>query len=253
MDLCEEKKSYLLVTGASSGIGREIAIQLSEQYSIVLHGRDKERLQQTLSACNPNHKHLIWEYDLTNIDSLEETFTQFLFENNCVISTFVHSAGYMKMIPFKMVTAKQFRLSFDIHLIAAALITKVLIKKKVNGDELKSIVFISSINSKFGVKAFSPYAASKAAVDGLMRSLAIELAPAVRVNSVLPGSIRTAMTEHLYEDTTLIERMDATYPLGSGNVKDICGAVKFLLSEDARWITGQQLIVDGGRTINISG
>jgi NAD(P)-dependent dehydrogenase (short-subunit alcohol dehydrogenase family) len=248
-----EKKSYILVTGASSGIGREIAVQLSEKYSIVLNGRDKERLQQTLRACNSNRKHLIWEYDLTMIDTLEEAFTQFLLENDCVINGFVHSAGNMKMLPLKMATADGFRLAFDVQVIAAALITKVLIKKKVNAGELKSIAFISSISSKFGVKAFSAYSASKAALDGLMRSLALELAPAVRVNSVLPGGIRTAMTEHLYEDTALIERIDATYPLGSGTVNDICGAVKFLLSEDSRWITGLQLIVDGGRTINISG
>jgi len=247
-----EKKSYLLVTGASSGIGREIAIRLSESYSIVLHGRDKERLQQTMNACNPEREHLIWEYDLTEIDALEEAFTQFLSENNCAINGFVHSAGYLKMLPLKMAKADWFRLSFDIHVISAALLTKVLVKKKINDDELKSIVFISSINSKFGVKALSAYSASKAAVDGLMRSLALELAPAVRVNSVLPGGIRTAMTEYLYKDNELIERMDAAYPLGPGNVNDICGVVKFLLSEDARWITGQQLIVDGGRTINIT-
>jgi len=248
-----EKKSYLLVTGASSGIGWEIAIRLSEQYSIVVHGRDKERLLQTVKACNPKKEHLIWEYDLTAIDTLEETFTQFLSENNCVISGFVHSAGYFKMMPLKMAKADWFRLSFDVNVIAAALITKVLIKKKVNEGELKSIVFISSINSKFGVKAMSAYSASKAAVDGLMRSLALELAPAVRVNSVLPGGLRTAMTEHLYEDKELIERMFEAYPMGRGSVNDICGAVKFLLSDDARWITGQQLVVDGGRTINITG
>ena len=248
-----DKKSYLLVTGASSGIGREIAIQLSEQYSIVLHGRDKERLQQTLNACNPNREHLIWEYDLTMIDTLENTLEQFLLENNCVISNFVHSAGYFKMLPLKMATTDWYRLSFELHAIAPALLSKVLVKKKINGGELKSIVFISSISSKFGTKAMSAYSASKAALDGLMRSLALELAPNVRVNSVLPGGIRTAMTERTYEDTMLVERMDATYPLGPGNVRDICGAVKFLISEDARWVTGQQLIVDGGRTINITG
>ena len=86
-----------------------------------------------------------------------------------------------------------------------------------------------------------------------MRCLALELAPGVRVNSVLPGGIRTPMTEHLYKDTEMIERMNTTYPLGEGSVKDICGAVQFLLSDEARWITGQQLTVDGGRTINITG
>jgi len=247
-----EKKSYLLITGASSGIGREIAIRLSEQYSIVLHSRDKERLMQTMAACNPKREHLIWEYDLIGIDGLEEAFTQFLLENNCVISGFVHSAGYFKMMPLKMAKADWFRLSFDVNVISAALLTKVLVKKKINGNELKSIVLISSINSKFGATAMSAYSASKAAVDGLMRSLAVELAPAVRVNSVLPGGIRTAMTEYLYEDKGIIERMDATYPLGQGGANDICGAVHFLLSEDARWITGQQLVVDGGRTINIT-
>jgi len=238
-----EKKSYILITGASSGIGREIAIQLSEQYSIVIHGRDTERLQQTLKACNPKREHLIWEYDLTMIDALENNLEEFLLQNDCVISGFVHSAGYMKMRPLKMATAEWFRLSFDIHAIAPALISKVLLKKKVNSGELKSIIFISSISSKFGVKAFSAYAASKAAVDGLMRCLAVELAPAVRVNSVLPGGIRTAMTEQIAE---------AAYLLGPGKPSDVAGAVKFLLSEDSRWITGQQLIVDGGRTIDIS-
>ena len=248
-----EKKSYLLVTGASSGIGREIAVRLSEQYSIILHGRDKERLMQTMEACSPNREHLIWKYDLTDINALEEAFTQFLSENNCVINRFVHSAGYMKLAPLKIASVDWFQLSFNVNVTAAAILSKVLIKKKVNADELKSIVFISSIISKFGAKAHSAYSASKAAIDGLMRSLAVELAPAVRVNSVLPGGIRTAMTEHLYENAALIERTDATYPLGSGNVNDIYGAVKFLLSEDARWITGQQLVVDGGRTINITG
>ena len=86
-----------------------------------------------------------------------------------------------------------------------------------------------------------------------MRSLAVELAPHVRVNSVLPGGVRTRMTENMYQDEELISRMAATYPLGLGNVSDISQAVRFLLSDEARWITGQQLTVDGGRTINVTG
>ena len=97
------------------------------------------------------------------------------------------------------------------------------------------------------------YSATKAGLDGLMRSLAMELAPDVRINSVLPGGVRTRMTEHMYENEELINRMAATYPLGLGTTTDIYKAVRFLLSDNARWITGQQLTVDGGRTVNVTG
>jgi NAD(P)-dependent dehydrogenase (short-subunit alcohol dehydrogenase family) len=153
----------------------------------------------------------------------------------------------------KMLSVEVLLSSFNVNVISAAMISKILMKRKVNQDTLKSIVFISSNISNFGAKAFSAYASSKAAIDGLMRCLAVELAPAVRVNSVLPGGVRTAMTEYMYQDDELIKRMAATYPLGLGTVQDICAVVKFLLGNDAMWITGQQLTVDGGRTINITG
>jgi NAD(P)-dependent dehydrogenase (short-subunit alcohol dehydrogenase family) len=184
---------------------------------------------------------------------IEESLVDFIEENNSVISGFIHSAGYMKAVPIKMTNVELFKTTFNINTISAALLTKVLLKRRVNHSMLKSIVFISSNISNFGAKAFSTYAASKAAIDGLMRCLAIELAPDVRVNSVLPGGLRTGMTEHMYENAELIERMNATYPLGQGKTSDIYAAVNFLLSDEARWITGQQLVVDGGRTINISG
>lgn len=248
-----EQKTYILITGASSGIGREIAVQLSESYNIILNGRDQARLEETLKICNAKNRHLIWSFDLANVNSVEEMLTVFLSENNCSVMHFIHAAGYMKTIPLKVLFVDSFLSAFNVNVIAAAMITKVLTKKKINQDTLKSVVFISSNISNFGAKAFSSYAASKAAVDGLMRCLAVELAPAVRVNSVLPGGVRTAMTEHIYQNHELIQRMETTYPLGLGTTQDICAAVKFLISDDARWITGQQLTVDGGRTINISG
>lgn len=97
------------------------------------------------------------------------------------------------------------------------------------------------------------YGSSKAALDGLMRGLAVELAPKVRVNSVLPGAILTDMTADILNDEAVVRRMEGAYPLGLGNAEDISNTVKFLLSDDARWITGQQFYVDGGRTVNITG
>ena len=86
-----------------------------------------------------------------------------------------------------------------------------------------------------------------------MRCLAVELAPNVRVNSVLPGAIQTEMTGNIFENKEVLDRMAQMYPLGVGKPHDIFEMVEFLLSEKSRWITGQQFTVDGGRTINISG
>ena len=245
-------KEYLLVTGASSGMGEEIAISLSHDYNIVLCGRDLDRLNGVKHKCSEGN-HLILQYDLSNVESLEVDFASFLKKNCIQISYYVHCAGYMKMYPVRMLNKDVFADAFNVNIISAALITKLLVGKKSNGASLKSVVFISSNISNFGAKAFSVYSSSKAGLDGLMRSLAVELAPKVRVNSVLPGGVRTRMTEHMYQDEELIERIAATYPLGLGTVGDIRNAVAFLLSDKARWITGQQLTVDGGRTINITG
>jgi len=248
-----EKKQYILITGASSGIGQRIAIEMSKTHNLILNGRNEERLEQTHSMCDTSRQHLRWLIDLEDVRAVESSLEKLIIDNDCNISGFVHSAGYMKTIPLKMASVDLFQNSFNVNVISAALIAKVLTKKKVNSDSLRNIVIISSNISNFGAKAFSAYASSKAAVDGLMRCLAVELAPQVRVNSVLPGGVRTAMTEHMYQDAELIERMEKSYPLGLGQPEDIFKAVRFLLSEDSRWITGQQLVVDGGRTINITG
>ena len=109
----------------------------------------------------------------------------------------------------------------------------------MNDTALKSVVLISSNISNFGAKAFSVYGASKGAVDALMRSFAVELAPRVRVNSVLPGGVRTAMTEHMYQDQELIDRMAIAYPLGLGKVGDIYEAVKAISQQH-----GYDMVID---------
>jgi len=157
------------------------------------------------------------------------------------------------MIPLKMISIENIQTTFTTNIFSAALIIKVLINRKFNNASLKSSVLISSNISNFGAKAFSIYGASKAGLDGLMRNLAVELAPKVRINSVLPGAVRTEMTDSIFDNQETVRRMEATYPLGLGDTNDIFEMVEFLLSEKARWITGQQFTVDGGRTINITG
>ena len=249
----DEKKKFVLVTGASSGIGRQIAIGLSATYNVMLNGRNIERLSVTKEKCSVCTEQIIFPYDLSDVTGLEEELFTIINTTNIEITHFVHCAGFMKMVPLKMVSVETINTTFNTNIISAALIIKVLINRKFNSSALKSVVLISSNISNFGAKAFSIYGASKAGLDGLMRSLAVELAPKVRINSVLPGAVKTEMTESIFEDQETLQRMEATYPMGLGDTNDIFEMVEFLLSEKARWITGQQITVDGGRTINITG
>ena len=111
---------------------------------------------------------------------------------------------------------------------------------------------MSSIWSKFGARGYSLYCASKGALDSAMRALAIELAPIVRVNSVLLGAINTPMSEKSFSDAEIMQNINNQYPLGVGHTNDAACMVEFLLSSDSRWMTGQQIVLDGGRSINMS-
>lgn len=244
-------KKIVLITGASSGIGAATAIRLSKSYRIILCGRDDKRLNEVLHQCE-GADNLIWQFDLGNVDLLESSLKQLLADNNICVHYLVHCAGYIKHLPVKSISVSEFETSFRINVISAALILKTLCSKRVNGGQLQSVVLISSNISNFGAKAHAIYSASKAALDGFMRSTAVELAPKVRVNSILPGALRTRMTENIYSNEETVKRMEETYPLGAGETDDIATSVKFLLSDESKWITGQQLTVDGGRTINLS-
>lgn len=241
---------YILVTGASSGVGRELAIHLSKSWPLILNGRNEERLAQTKERCEKEA--LIWAYDLNRVESLEEDLAKWISAKETAVSSFVHCAGLLKMTPLRSVDVKSLQNTFYTNVFAPELITKVLAARKSNGRNLKSVVFISSSISNRGAAAFSIYGASKSALDGLMRNLSVELAPAVRVNSVLPGGMATEMTREMYEDENLKKQFEKNYPLGIGTPAEIAPAVEFLISDRARWITGQQLTVDGGRTIDIT-
>jgi NAD(P)-dependent dehydrogenase (short-subunit alcohol dehydrogenase family) len=244
--------SYQLITGASSGIGREMAIRLSRHHRLVLSGRNISRLEETRALCYKPEEQVCWQFDLGEVDSLVGALPALLEKHNALISGFVHCAALLNVLPLRSITVTHVQSVLTTNVVAAMEITRLLMRKNVNHKALKSIVFISSIASQFGAKGFTAYSASKAALDGLMKSLAVELAPEVRVNSVLPGGVRTPMTEAMYVDPVISERLTRDYPLGVGLPSDISDAVGFLLSEQSRWITGHQLVVDGGRSANIS-
>ncbi len=243
---------YTLITGASSGVGRELAIYLSKYHSLILNGRNEERLAKTKELCSGENDVILWPYDLACYQSLERDFSVWMKEEKIGIQSLVHCAGVMKMVPIRGITAEFLETTYAVNIFAAELLTKVLASKKNNSKNLKTIVFISSNISNRGAAAFTAYGGSKAALDGLMRNLSIELAPGVRVNSVLPGGMMTEMTKELFSDENMIKEFEKNYPLGIGTPQDIAPAVQFLLSDDSRWITGQQITIDGGKTTDIT-
>ncbi|MBW9332831.1 SDR family oxidoreductase [Herbaspirillum sp. RU 5E] len=242
-----------LVTGASSGIGRETALRLSQHGPLLLHGRDVARLEETRVRCQHPERHHLWPHDLADLAGIERSLVQLLAAQGLQVARFVHCAGVLQVGPLRLLDRGAIERTMNVNFLSAVEITRLLVRKKINEKALNGVVFVSSTASQFGAKGFGIYCASKSALDGYMRALAVELAPAVRVNAVLPGAVRTAMTEHMFEDADVLERMQRDYPLGVGEQADIAAAVNFLLSDEARWVTGQQLVVDGGRTVNITG
>ena len=246
-------KETVLLTGATAGIGEALAISLSKQYNIILSGRNTQKLEDLKEKCSTENKIYLLPLDLSDYNNIEKKISFFLNNYELSIDKFVHCAGFMKMVPLKMVNQDLMLETFKINVFSANSIIKLLTNKKVNNLALNSVVFISSNISNRGAKAMSTYGSSKSALDGLMRSLSVELAPKVRINSVLPGAVITEMTKTIFENEEVSQRMSLQYPLGIGLPNDIADAVLFLLSDQSRWITGQQITVDGGRSINISG
>jgi NAD(P)-dependent dehydrogenase (short-subunit alcohol dehydrogenase family) len=243
---------YTLVTGASSGIGRAIAEQLAVSRRLILHGRDVERLEETRLSCAFPESHLIWEQDLREAAQVAPGLVNLISRHSAAVVGFVHCAGLVHVQHARSDGLAVVLESLNVNYISAQQIIATLLRKRANPGCLSNVVVISSIWGQFGARGHSIYCASKAALDGMVRALAVELAPTVRVNSVLPGAVQTPMASVALGDPRIMEELQQSYPLGIGIPTDIASAVAFLMSDAARWITGQQFVVDGGRTVNMS-
>lgn len=244
--------TFTLITGASSGIGRETACRLASSRRLILVGRNADQLLKTKELCGQSDSHLTLPLDLSRPEQIAEQATGFIKSHSLAIDSFVHSAGNLTVQPLRTTSLAASQTMMNVNFFSAVELTKLLTSQRTNGQALRAIVFVSSIASQYGAKGHALYCASKGALDALMRSLAVELAPRVRVNSVLPGAIKTAMTADIFANEEVAARLAKQYPLGIGEPSDIAAAIEFLLSDQARWVTGQQFIVDGGRTADIT-
>lgn len=244
--------AYTLITGAASGIGQKTVIQLSNDRRLILCDKNSDGLKSTLVQCSNQSEHILWEIDLCDVKSIRAEIEKIISDRQIHIGALVHSAGIMKVMRMKDVDYLNALQIFNVNYFSVSEIISTLLKKNINQGHLKNIVFISAILGKFGAKGHNLYSSTKAALDGLMKSLAVELAPEIRVNSILPGGVKSPMSELALNDPVIVERIKQDYPLGLGETSDIANLVEFLLSDKSRWITGQQIIIDGGRTANMS-
>lgn len=240
----------IVITGASSGIGRQCAIDCSAMgASVVLIGRNEERLEETRQKlCGSDH--LVLPFDLSQTDSIKETVSA-IVEKRGKIDGFIHSAGIEKTVPVKFLQPSVYEEIFKTNALSAFEFIRQFGNIK-NFNKGGSIVMISSITSVIARGGVAAYAASKGAMNSAMRVMAVEFAPkGIRVNCISPGTIMTPMmSEYMatLSDEEKANRLNG-FPLGLGQPNDISNACIYLLSDASRWVTGQNLIVDGGYTV----
>lgn len=238
---------FTLITGATSDIGRQICITLeSAGHSLLLTDLDREALSATLLCLEHSERHRVLALDLSDVETVEKEMADFIVSNRLTVTNAVFAAGIFAIKPIKLVNYSFVKKNFDVALFSVFSIVKCLVSKAVNADHLQGIVLISSVSAIIGTKGYTTYGAVKGAMLGMMKSMAVELAPRVRVNAILPGGIRTRTTSFIFESQELSPR----YLLGEGEKTDVSNLVEFLLNDRARWITGQVFVVDGGLTSN---
>ena len=238
-----------MITGASSGIGRQCAIDCSKMGAkVIAVARSQERLAESLSMMEGDNA--CYSCDLQHLNKIKDLIDSIVAENG-KIDGFIHAAGIEITNPVKLTSTGDYENLYRVNCLSAFEIVKNLcgIKTFNKGG---SIVLIGSISGIIARKGLSAYAASKGALLSAARVMAMEMAPReVRVNMVSPGTILTPMMQKALDEMQEEDRKKrvAGFPLGLGRTTDISHTCIYLLSDASRWVTGQNIIVDGGYTI----
>lgn len=238
---------YTLITGASSGIGECCAKVLSSKRKLILASENLDLLEFVKNQCCNPEQHILWQCDFVNERSeIFDSLLQLLTKNEIVVSEYIHFAGLTQILPIKGFTIPYVDKIFNVNFFSIIEIMRILLTK-TNKKYLKNIVLISAMASQRGDIGNSIYAASKGAINSLVYSLSQELAPNIRINALLPGAIMTQMVKNKVT-TDHIEKLKKETPLGIGTPEDVVNYVEFLISDRSKYITGQTLFVDGGRS-----
>jgi NAD(P)-dependent dehydrogenase (short-subunit alcohol dehydrogenase family) len=247
MDMQRFAGKTIVITGASSGIGRSCATRLAQEgANLVLVCRNQAALQDSA----PERVSKVCVCDLTNEDAVK-SFVSELKQEIGPVYGWVLSAGIHDLRPLMMESTRSLwnmwavNVQGSLGLLAVALKSRLLVRGG-------SVVLFSSAAAHVSGAGLVSYAASKGAIEAATRALALELAPSkIRVNAIAAGVVRTPMSERYLSKLSAdqVGKLEADHPFGFGQPEDIAGPVSFLLSEDARWITGSVLVVDGGYSV----
>ena len=236
----------ILVTGASSGIGRATAIECSKMGAkLIITARNESRLSQTFQALEGDGHQMIL-CDLSNESEIDKMVAE-LPE----VQGLVNNAGFTKILPLQFVGSEDLNSILQLNAVAPMLLLQKLLKKK-KMKKGASVVFTSSLAGLgFSSVGNSMYTASKGAISAYIRCAALELAPKnIRVNAVCPAMVDTGILESGTITKEQLEEDIKKYPLGKyGQPNDIAWAMVYLLSDASSWITGDNFIIDGGLTL----
>lgn len=239
----------VLVTGASSGIGRGIAVECAKMGAkVVISGRNRERLQKTFSQLE-GEGHIQITADLSVQEDIER-----LADELPALNGFVNSAGIPKICPVKRIDRQTLEEIMNVNTFGPILLTSQILRKK-KLQKKSSIVLIASISGVcMANTGEGPYAATKAALAGYAKTAAFELATqGIRVNTICPGLVPTdilTLSNEMFSEDQLKETMYGRYPLKRvGTPEDIANGAIYLLSDASSWVTGINLVIDGGYTV----
>lgn len=238
----------ILVTGASSGIGRGVAVACAKMGAkVVLSGRNEQRLQETFALLE-GEGHLMLSGDLNSEETRKKTVDKMPTLNGVV-----YCAGILQIQMAKFMDLLSLEGIFQTNVFSPLMLNSLLLKKKKIQKDA-SIIFISSISGVFRSQiGEGGYGATKAALTGYVKSLALELsALGIRVNTIHPGIVETPILE--VSNNTFgkeeLESLRQKYPLKRfGKPEDIAHCAVYLLSDASSWMTGSNILIDGGYTL----
>ena len=244
----QDKK--VIVTGASSGIGHSICIELKKHNAdLVLIGRDRDRLNKTAEEIDNPKNHIV-VLDLSMVDNIFSTIRE-SSDKIGPIYGLCHAAGVVETLPLNITSHHSIQKMIDVNLLAGLELARAISRRDVMEKAGGSILFIASIFGSVGMPGQIAYSASKGSLIAAAKAMAIELARRnIRVNTISPGLVKTAMTDKAFSKLTDQQRaeIEKVYPLGVGIPEDVARAAAFLLAPQNKWITGIDMIIDGGYT-----